>query len=281
MNFRNILGIVSYPFPELAVPDHITVNLTWEYEGGDKDYPTSAATTGTDPVHDMSPPAFAAAAATSFTTSFRGSMCAPRNGRPMSQTRPVKRAALRMGAADVIAKKAVVVDAVKARLDASQMIFSVELNGLTVSDRDEFKKSLPAGSSSMTVKNTLMRRAIAETGWEVAGDITKNSTIWVFVGEDIKGTVEAYTKFAKDKEREPTYGGVLEGVLYDDKGIAAIAALPTKTELIAKFARLINMIPTKIGRSVNQVPTKLARSIKLAVADEDAAAAPAAEAAAE
>lgn len=201
------------------------------------------------------------------------------NGRPYAQ--PIKRAGVQMAAAEVVAKKSAVVDSVKARLDVSEMLFSVELKGLTVSDRDEFKSALPAGSSSMTVKNTLMRRAIADSGWEVAGDIAKNSAIWVFVGEDIKGTVEAYTKFAKEKGREPVNGGVMEGVLYDDKGISAIAALPTKMELIAKFARLVNMVPTKLGRSINQIPTKVARAIKLAVADEEAEGAEGAPAAAE
>ncbi len=231
----------------------------------------------------MSSLAFAAAAPGTLTTSFRGSACVSRHAQPLARVVPAKRATLRMGAPHIVAHKIAKVEAVKERLATAQMIFSIPLAGLKVIDVSNFKKALPEGSSSMTVKNTLMRRAIEESQWDVAGSLTSESSIWVFVGEDIKGTVEAYNTFADPLKRDPIKGGVMEGVLYDTAGINAIAALPSKKELIEEFARLVKMVPTKVARSVKEVPTKLARAIKLAIADEgdgDAAEARAPEAAA-
>lgn len=181
---------------------------------------------------------------------------------------PSRRSRVKMAGPDVIEKKSVIINVVKERLEKSEMIFSIPLPGLTVANVSQLKKDLPDGSTAMTVKNTLMRRAVAETQWAVVGDITKQSSIWVFVGDDIKGSVEAYQQFAKSLDRDPVRGGVLEGTLYDTEGVEAIAALPSKIELITKIARAVNMIPTKIARSIKEVPTKTARAIKLAFADE-------------
>lgn len=173
-----------------------------------------------------------------------------------------------MAAPSVIERKTKIVDKVKERLENAQMIYQVPLPGMTVANVAEFRNSLPEGSSAMSVKNTLMRRAISESDWEVAGPMLKESGIWVFVDEDIKGSIEAYKKLAKELNREPIQGGVLEKILYDEAGIKAIAALPSKLELITKIARGLNAVPTKLAVSINQVPTKVARSIKLAFADE-------------
>ncbi len=179
-----------------------------------------------------------------------------------------RRSRVRMAAPTVIEKKATIVNTVKERLNESEMIFSVPLPGLTVKNLSDFKKTLPEGTVAMAVKNTLMRRAIADSGWEVAGPILNESSIWVFVKDDIKGSVEAYKTFAKDLERDPIKGGVIENTFYDTEGITTIAALPSKIELITKIARLIKAVPTKLGVGIKAVPTKVGRAVKLAFAEE-------------
>lgn len=157
------------------------------------------------------------------------------------------------------------------------MLFATDLSGLSVKEVSDLKRRLPATSTVMTVKNTLMRRAIADSKWEAAGEFSKNSSMWFFVDEDFKGTVQTYEKFADELKREGIKGGVFEGERVDAKGITAIAALPSKKELITQIARSIKMVPTKVGRGVKAVPSKLARAIKLAVADEESGDKPAAE----
>lgn len=167
-----------------------------------------------------------------------------------------------------IAVKAKKVQSVKDRLEDAQMLFSVPLDGLTVPQVLELKGTMPEGTKIGTVKNSLMRRAIADTPWVNAESLTKKSSMWFFVGEDMKGTVNAYTAFAKTAGREPDVnGGVFEGIAYDEEGIKAIAALPSKKELITKIAFSIKAVPTKVARSIKAVPTKVGRAIKLAVAD--------------
>ena len=59
--------------------------------------------------------------------------------------------------------------------------------------------------------------------------------MWIIVNSDVKGTIEHFTKWQKvSKREEGIKAGVIEGQLYDDKGVIAIGKLPTKKELYAQ-----------------------------------------------
>lgn len=59
-------------------------------------------------------------------------------------------------------------------------------------------------------------------------------------------------------------GGVLEGKMYDAKGVNAIGDLPSKQDLYAQIAVAINAVPKGLAVTINQLPEKTARAIKLA-----------------
>lgn len=204
-----------------------------------------------------------------------GALCArrPAAAAPLATPMPAR---IQMAAPAVIARKAAKVEYAKARLEESQFVFQAALSGLSVSQVSELKRSLPEGSTCGTVKNTLMKRAIEGTEWSVVGDLCKDSTVWFFVKTDIKGTVDAYKKFAKEHKRDELLGGCMQGTIYDVNGVKAIAELPTMDELHTQIACLIKAVPTKLARTVKAVPTKLGRAINMAVADPEKADAPAA-----
>ncbi|KAI0566630.1 Ribosomal protein L10 [Gracilaria domingensis] len=185
-----------------------------------------------------------------------------------------KRSVVQMGSEANIAQKSAIVDSVKERLSSSQMIFAVPLDGMKVSDVYSLRRELPEGTTAVTVKNSLMRRAIADSEWEVVGDFLQQSNLWFFVNDDMKGSVAAYEKFAKSTKRSGIKGGGFDGQQCDQAGIQAIAALPSKIELITQFAVGVRMIPTKLGKTIKAIPTTVGRAIKLAVADEEGEGAP-------
>lgn len=211
-------------------------------------------------------------------TSFGGgSIC---SGRPTVAAQPAARtpARIHMASQGVLAAKKVKVDAARQKLEESQFVFQASLPGLSVSQVGELKRALPEGSTCGTVKNTLMKLAIEGTEWSVVGDLCKESTVWFFVKDDIKGTVEAYKKFAKEHKRDELLGGCMSGVLYDVKGVKTIAELPSMDELRTQIACLVKAVPTKLARTVKAVPTKVGRAINMAVADPEKSDAPAAAA---
>lgn len=182
-------------------------------------------------------------------------------------------ARIHMRSAVKLQKKVDKVTSVKEKLAEAETVFQVALPGITVAQISALKGELPEGSTCATVKNTLMRRAVEDSDWNCINELCVGSTVWFFVQDDLKGTVEAYKKWAKKNKREDILGGAMDAVLYDSDQMKAIAALPSKKELYEKIAVLLKAVPTKVGRSVKAVPTKLGRAINLAVNNpEDAAA---------
>lgn len=190
---------------------------------------------------------------------------------------PIRRAQVHMRSSLNMQKKKDKVTAVKESIEDVDLLFQVPLPGLTVAQVMQLKDTLPEGTKCMTVKNTLMKRAIEGTEWSVVGDMCSQSTVWFFVKGDLKPAIKAYTKFAKENKRDPILGGAFESSLYDRDGVEKLGELPTKQELYQKTAILIKAVPTKLARTVKAVPVKLARAINLAVNDPDKEA-PAAEA---
>uniref|UniRef100_A0A7S2ZKW5 50S ribosomal protein L10 n=1 Tax=Rhodosorus marinus TaxID=101924 RepID=A0A7S2ZKW5_9RHOD len=83
-----------------------------------------------------------------------------------------------------------IVDKVREQLDKSTLAFALPLEGYTVKEVSELRNVIPENSCALAVKNTLFRIAIADSTWDVAGDLTKGSNLWIFTEEaDMKGTV--------------------------------------------------------------------------------------------
>lgn len=167
-------------------------------------------------------------------------------------------------------------------LQDSAVVVGLRYQGLTVKQLQDFRRALPAQSKMLVCKNTLMRVACDKVeGWSELKPATKGDNAWLFVNEEvIAESFKAYAAFEKKllesvpKEERATArpidvsGGVMDGKLMGYLEVKKLQSMPTKLELIATIARLINQVPTKVARGINQVPTKLAYGVK-ALADGD------------
>ena len=135
-------------------------------------------------------------------------------------------------------KKAEEVKTLKLLLDDSSFVFGIPNAGIPGNEIVSLRKSMPAGVTTKTIKNTIMRYACEGTEWTVVDPLLKKANLWFFVDEDvhIKDTIGALTKWTKDygkKETHEILGGVFGGELLDAKGVDAVGKLPTKQELMA------------------------------------------------
>jgi large subunit ribosomal protein L10 len=156
---------------------------------------------------------------------------------------------------------------VKSLLETSQMVFTVPASVITVSQAQSLRRSLPEGSVVSVVKNTIMTHAIEGTDYEAAASLLTGENMWFFIEEDIGATIKAWKAFLKDTGKKETHnilGGVIEKTYYDEKGVEAIGALPSKDELYAQIAGSIKAVPTKVARVIKAPNSKLVRAIKLA-----------------
>jgi large subunit ribosomal protein L10 len=160
------------------------------------------------------------------------------------------------------------VEKVKGLLENSEMVFTVPASGLTVTEVQKLRLSMPEGTTISVIKNKLMARAVEGTEWEEAmGGMLKGANMWFFIEEDISGSMKALKEFQKNygkKDSHNVTGGIIEGLAYDSDGVEAISKLPSKIELITKIAGAIKAVPTKVAKVVKAPGDKMARAIKLA-----------------
>lgn len=171
------------------------------------------------------------------------------------------------GASTTLEGKKETVSTVQELLDTSEMIFTTPASGITVSQVQTLRRSMPEGTTVKVVKNKLMSRAIEGTDYEPVGEMLKGANMWFFIEEDIGGTVKSWNTFVKESalgESHSILGGNIEGTNYDTAGVTAISKLPAKKDLIAMIAGGINAVPTKLARVVKAPGVKVARAIKLA-----------------
>ena len=109
-------------------------------------------------------------------------------------------AAITMGAPAIVAKKAVIVDEVKATLENTMLMFCVRSEGMPVNKMNEVRQRMPEGTTIRCVKNTLVKRAIADDDrFPESDDLLQYSNYWFFVPEaNVRETVETWDKYIEE-----------------------------------------------------------------------------------
>jgi large subunit ribosomal protein L10 len=181
-------------------------------------------------------------------------------------------------------KQTVVAD-VAAQAARSQTLALAEYRGLTVAHLDVLRKQArEKGVYLHVLKNTLARRAVAGTTFEVASESMVGPLIYGF-SEDAVAAAKVLSDFAKGNDKLIVKGGAYAGKALSADGVKSLASIPSKEVLLAqllglmqspvsRFARVLAAIAEQ--RAVPAVAEEAAL-VAEAVAEAPAAEAPAAE----
>ena len=186
------------------------------------------------------------------------------------------------------AQKAAIVAGISEQIKDADSIVVVDSRGLTVAQDTQLRKSLrEAGVVYKVYKNTFITSAIKGTDFEGIAPLLEGPTAIAIGKEDATAPARVIAKFAKDAKALEIKGGVVEGSVYDVKGIEKIATIPSRDELISKllgslqspitnFARVMNQLAEKGGAQACAAPAEAAPAAEEApVAEEAPAEAPA------
>ncbi len=136
-------------------------------------------------------------------------------------------------------EKAAVVADVAAQVARSQTLALAEYRGLTVASLDALRRQArEQGVYLHVLKNTLARRAVAGTPFEVAAESMVGPLIYGF-SEDAVGAAKVLADFAKTNERLVLKAGANAGRRLDADGLKALAAIPSREVLLAQLAGLL------------------------------------------
>ena len=95
-----------------------------------------------------------------------------------------------------------------------------------------------AGVSLSVLKNTLARRAVAGSAFEVVANQMTGPLIYGF-SEDAVAAAKVVADFAKTNDKLVIRGGVYDGKALDAEGVKKLASIPSKEVLLAQLCGLL------------------------------------------
>ncbi len=136
-------------------------------------------------------------------------------------------------------EKATVVTDVAAQAARSQTLALAEYRGLTVAHLNDLRKQArEKGVYLHVLKNTLARRAVAGTPFEVASEKFVGPLIYGF-SEDAVAAAKVIADFAKTNDKLVVKAGAYSGKALDAEGVKALASIPSKEVLLSQIAGLL------------------------------------------
>jgi large subunit ribosomal protein L10 len=121
----------------------------------------------------------------------------------------------------------------------AQTLVIAEYRGITVADMTKLRSAARNQGVSLSVlKNTLARRAVAGSAFEVVSDQMTGPLIYGF-SVDAVAAAKVVADFAKTNDKLVIRGGVLSGKVLDINGVKQLANIPSKEVLLAQLCGLL------------------------------------------
>lgn len=160
-------------------------------------------------------------------------------------------------------------DELHEELSAAKTVILSRFEGMTVKQDYELRRKLgDTGARYKVVKNSIIERAAQGTA---AGPITQNlkgTTSLAYTPTDPVSLAKAITAYAKENPVLVFKAGVVEGRVIEMNDLVAIAALPSRLELLAKVLYLMNSPAQRLASCVAAVGRNLAVVIQQAVQEK-------------
>ena len=139
--------------------------------------------------------------------------------------------------------KAPIVEEISAHIKDAQSVVLVDYRGLTVEQDTQLRKNLrEAGVTYKVYKNTFMTRAFKDTAFEGLSQYLEGPSAVAISTEDATAPARVL--------------GVVEGTVYDAKGISAIASIPSREVLISRLLGSMQSPVTNFARVIKQIAEK-------------------------
>ena len=130
--------------------------------------------------------------------------------------------------------------------------------GLTVSEFEALRRELrTAGASVKVVKNRLVKIAISGKPSEKLFELFEGPTAIAF-SEDPVAAAKAVNKYAKENEKLKILGGVMGEEIMDEAGVKALAAMPSREELIASIVLAITSPASSLAGAIGAPASNIA-----------------------
>ncbi|MBR1634905.1 MAG: 50S ribosomal protein L10 [Lachnospiraceae bacterium] len=137
--------------------------------------------------------------------------------------------------------------------DAASVVI-VDYRGLTVIEDTQLRRDMREANVVYKVyKNTMMNFAFKDTEFEPLTEVLAGPSAIAISKDDATAPARIIAKFAKTAPALEIKAGVVEGTYYDAEGMKAIAAVPSREELLSKLLGSLQSPITNLARVLNQI----------------------------
>lgn len=158
--------------------------------------------------------------------------------------------------------KIAAVDDLKVKLEKAGSVFLADFSGVNVKDVSSLRNSFrEAEVEYLVAKNTLVKRAVADTPWEGLEPYLEGPTALVISDDQGMAAAKIIFKFHESHKSFKAKVGMMSNELVDADTIEQLAKLPTRDELIAKLMGSLNSPITSLVHVLNDTVARAVRVI--------------------
>jgi large subunit ribosomal protein L10 len=160
-------------------------------------------------------------------------------------------------------EKANIVSDLSKELKDSSFVLVTDYQHMKVDDFSELRKRLAAaGAEVHVVKNSFLKRAMADSGLAAANGELTGQTAVVTGAKDVAPVAKILKTFATEFKKAMLKLGFIDQAQVPTKQIEQIADLPAREVVMAQLLGLMQAPATRLARMLNEPASSLARLLK-------------------
>ena len=158
-------------------------------------------------------------------------------------------------------KKAIVAEVNATAAQALSLVIA-DARGVDVTDMNALRAKARAENVQLrVVRNTLAKRAFAETDYACVEEVLVGPSLFAFSMEDPGAAARLFKDFAKENEEFEVKALSVSGQLLGKEQLDVLATLPTLHQALGMLASVTLAPVTKLVRTLNEIPTKTTRAV--------------------
>ena len=158
-------------------------------------------------------------------------------------------------------KKAIVAEVNETAARALSLVIA-DARGVDVTDMNALRAKARAENVQLrVVRNTLAKRAFAETDYACVEEVLVGPSLFAFSMEDPGAAARLFKDFAKENEEFEVKALSVSGQLLGKEQLDVLATLPTLHQALGMLASVTLAPVTKLVRTLNEIPTKTTRAV--------------------
>jgi large subunit ribosomal protein L10 len=169
------------------------------------------------------------------------------------------------------AQKSEAIETLKGVFDEAGAVVVTHYLGLTVAEMTDLRGRLrKEGATLKVVKNTLAQKALGGSLGD-AGDALFKGPVAIAYAKDPVSAAKVVTDYAKGNEKFVVIGAFMGQTILDQKGVGALATLPSLDQIRAQLIGLVNAPATKVAGVLQAPAGQLARVFNAYATKDNAA----------